>query len=114
MKNKCEKCIHYGVCSGWTLPDYICGRFQAAPPCEVGDVLFVPKEDPDRPGQLAVDLCPVTDVGQRFIYCSVTLDDPSDTSDKYEIDRIGMDVFTDYDAACRFIDSRIGGKYERD
>ena len=72
MNKRCDTCIHYEICKSWTQPQYRCGNYLQAPPCKVGDLLFVPVLD-EYEGEWHMDVIPVTDVGQRDIFGLVFL-----------------------------------------
>ena len=44
----CNTCARYDVCRSWTQPQYRCGNYLQAPPCKIGDLLFVPIRDEDE------------------------------------------------------------------
>lgn len=101
----CNTCAHYDVCRSWTQPQYRCGNYLQAPPCKIGDLLFVPVHDEDE-AEWYVDIIPVTDVGQRFVFCPQCLnnaDDTSDTSDTFAVELIGVDVFLSMEEARGYI-----------
>ena len=98
----CSTCIHYEICKSWTQPQYRCGNYLQAPPCKIGDLLFVPVHDEDE-GEWYIDIIPVNDVGQRFIYCPASFSNPDDTSDTFAVERIGVDVFLSMEEARGYI-----------
>lgn len=103
MQNKrCDKCIHYEICKSWTQPQYRCGNYLQAPPCKIGDLLFVPVRD-DGEAEWYVDIIPVNDVGQRFIFCPQSLHNADDTAETFAVDRIGVDVFLTMEEARGYI-----------
>lgn len=103
MQNKrCDKCIHYEICKPWTQPQYRCGNYLQAPPCKIGDLLFVPVYDVDE-AEWCVDTIPVNDVGQRFVFCPQSFSNADDTADTFAVDRIGVDVFLSMEEARGYI-----------
>ena len=105
MKKRCERCTHYEVCQDWTLPSYCCGRFTPVPPCKVGDKLYIPIYDEIDDEGWCVDVLPINDVGQRFVYCPYSPSNEDDVSDTFAIDRIGQDVFLSMEEAMAFIEA---------
>lgn len=55
MNKRCDTCIHYEICKSWTQPQYRCGNYLQAPPCKIGDLLFVPVHDEDEGEWISVD-----------------------------------------------------------
>lgn len=102
MNKRCDTCIHYEICKSWTQPQYRCGNYLQAPPCKIGDLLFVPVYDVDE-AEWYVDTIPVNDVGQRFIFCPQSLSNADDTTDTFAVDRIGVDVFLTIEEARGYI-----------
>ena len=102
MNKRCDTCIHYPICKTWTQADYRCGLYEAVPPCKIGDLLFVPAYDEDE-AEWCVDIIPVNDVGQRFIFCPQSLSNADDTTDTFAVDRIGVDVFITVEEAREYI-----------
>ena len=102
MNKRCDTCIHYEICKSWTQPQYCCGNYLQAPPCKVGDLLFVPVLD-EYEGEWHMDVIPVTDVGQRYIFCLLSLSNQDDTSATFSVDRLGVDVFLTAEAAREYI-----------
>ena len=102
MNKRCDTCIHYPICKTWTQADYRCGLYEAVPPCKIGDLLFVPVHDEDE-AEWYIDIIPVNDVGQRFIFCPQILNNADDTSNTFAIDRIGVDVFITVEEVREYI-----------
>lgn len=102
MNKRCDTCIHYPICKTWTQADYRCGLYEAVPPCKIGDLLFVPVHDEDE-AEWYIDIIPVNDVGQQFIFCPQILNNADDTSDTFAVDRIGVDVFITVEEAREYI-----------
>lgn len=50
-----------------------------------------------------MDVIPVTDVGQRYIFCLLSLSNQDDTSATFSVDRIGVDVFLSMEEARGYI-----------
>jgi hypothetical protein len=98
----CNTCAHYDVCRSWTQPQYRCGNYLPAPPCKIGDLLFVPAYDEDE-AEWYVDIIPVNDVGQRFIFCPRSLSNADDTAETFAVDRIGVYVFLTMEEARGYI-----------
>ena len=105
MNKRCDTCIHYPICKTWTQADYRCGLYEAVPPCKVGDKLYIPIYDEIDDEGWCVDVLPINDVGQRFIYCPYSPSNENDVSDTFAIDRIGQDVFLSMDEAEAFIEA---------
>jgi hypothetical protein len=73
-----------------------------APPCKIGDLLFVPVNDEEE-AEWCVAILPVNDIGQRFVFCPQILSKTDDTTETFAVDRIGVDVFLTLQEASAYI-----------
>lgn len=74
------------------IAEYLVDNGVVAAPCKIGDKIYslVHLDDEDR---TIIDTLTVTEVGQRYIFCSAYNLPRDDITDEISLDRIGKDVF---------------------
>lgn len=102
MEKICKNCAHWCICKTWATENGVCAMHEFAPPCKIGDLLFVPVHYEDE-AEWCVDIIPVNDIGQRFVFCPRILGDTDDTTETYAVDRIGVDVFLTMEEAREYV-----------
>ena len=56
MEKICKNCAHWCICKTWATENGVCPMHEFAPPCKIGDLLFVPVHDEDE-AEWCVDIC---------------------------------------------------------
>ena len=103
MEKICKNCAHWCICKTWATENGVCAMHEFAPPCKIGDRIYIPMPEYDEDGKWFVLDASVTDVGRRNIYCSGILGDDDDFSHNLSISNVGVDIFLTWDEAREYI-----------